>query len=527
MRRVPLVAHLDLKGVQYRPEYYRHYFQELKRLGYSSVLVEYEDVFPFRSATVSVQPEVVWSREFFSEFLGHAAEAGVEIIPLQQCLGHLEYAFRRLENRCYAIQDDYLRDLNPFEPQAREWIKALLGEVLEAHPASRYVHLGMDEAWSFSKLCHARGRDPLEAFLEHLEMLCELCERHGKTPMIWSDMLEEHIAPENIERLASFRNRVVLVPWNYLAGSKTEVVIRFAGLRRSRQWVENPQNAPWETASLWAGCQDTEAWAPELKALVSEFQVSPYLMEPLFQAAVWKRMGFTVFGGAGASITQDRSVLPYYHWRAANIRLWKQVAERHQLDGVIVTQWLRSNSLAVPNIIPDVVWPILAQAGSADESARSFFPEVPEIDALLYKIGKCRESWTIEDELLQEMETYVVMEHAHEWRSLLLLVKLWKVHKTIERVNEQVGCYAGLGRRPESAWKKELNAIALARTQLAELRDELKEHLKKQYWGQALEEWFYKVFTLPGVTLDRLEATIEESVFQYHQRQAGIPFKAE
>lgn len=528
MKTKRLTAHLDLKGLQYRPEYFAEYFRNLRELGYDSVLVEYEDVFPFVSATLSLRPQEVWSREFHQKFLKLAAEEGLEVIPLQQCLGHLEYAFRIPANRPFSVPGGDFRDLDATSPEAKTWLKNLLCEILEAHPGARHVHLGMDEAGGFVLHARAAGREPLDVFLEYLEELCEICAAHGKVPLIWSDMLEDHIRADTVDRLLALREKVVLVPWNYGAGIRPESVVRFSGLRCSCRWLENPGEGPGNATPIWDGLLSFEDWEPKIRELTADFQTSPYLMEPLFQAGVWKRLGFTVWGGAGGSITQDRSVLPFYHWRMANVRLWKEKVEQYDLDGLIITQWARSNSCSVPNIVPDVVWPVLARAASASGGRDVFFPEVESgfLDDLILQIGRCREDWSVEKTLIQVMEKIAVKKHVYEWNTLLWMLRILSVHKEIASAGELIGCYAGIGRLNGVAWNKQLDHLLSLRPRLCELRAGVKEHLGRRYFGGALEEWFYKVFDLSLEEIDRLEEKIRTSILSFQSREAGQPFPA-
>ncbi len=526
MENQRLVAHLDLKGFHYHPEYYPEYFRNLGDLGYTAVLVEYEDVLPFVSSSVSNRVDETWSASFHKAFLQHAAEAGVEVIPLQQCLGHLEYAFRVPANRRFSIPGGDFRDLNPELSEAREWLKALLAEVLEAHPSSRYIHLGMDEASGFVEYAKTLGQDPMGMFLDYLEELCNLCESYGKKPLIWSDMLEDHIAGANLARLLSFRERVILVPWNYGEGVRPQSVVRFAGLRYSRQWLENPQGGPPTATPLPATPLYFEDWEPEIKALSDDFRASPWLMEPLFQAGIWKRLGFTVWGAAGGSCTQDRSLLPYYHWRIANIREWQQAVQRYQLEGLIITHWQRSNSFTVPNVIPDLVWPILAKAANREQGAAAFFPDVDRVDHLFFKIGKCREDWMIEASLIDEMERQQPSLHQYEWRTTRLLLEVHQIHRGIEEREEQIGCYAGVGRLNPEGWKVHADLLCKLGMQLQAAHPKVREHLEKRYRGEALEEWLYRVFLLPLETLDRLKQVVQRDVLLEEQRQAGVKVRA-
>src|SRR5690349_3888505 len=84
-----IAVHLDLKGV---PPTFGRLLELLPifaAAGYNAILVEWEDMFPwvmdkrFRNETAYTADEV---RRFHAE----AARHKLEIIPLVQCLGHME-----------------------------------------------------------------------------------------------------------------------------------------------------------------------------------------------------------------------------------------------------------------------------------------------------------------------------------------------------------------------------------------------------------------------------------------------------
>ena len=86
----PIIGvHLDFKGVQFRPEYLPCLLSDLAACGVNTVLAEYEDIFPFDGPPIASDSETVWSREQQLSFLTEAKRLGIEVIPLQQCLGHL------------------------------------------------------------------------------------------------------------------------------------------------------------------------------------------------------------------------------------------------------------------------------------------------------------------------------------------------------------------------------------------------------------------------------------------------------
>ncbi|HWL52912.1 MAG TPA: family 20 glycosylhydrolase [Chthoniobacteraceae bacterium] len=504
-----LIAHLDLKGVRFQPGYALEYLENLKALGYDAVLVEYEDLFPFRTACFSEHPGEVWSREFLRTFLEKAKSLGIGIIPLQQCLSHLEYIFRWNEYRRYCLPYGTPRDLHIGRPEARQWLKGLLEEVLEVHPDSRWIHIGMDEARPLLLHAQAEGREVLDLFLEYLDELCTLCHRHGKVPLIWSDMLEDHIAPEYFERLLAFRDRLVLVPWEYSAAGGPQPVVRFSGMRCSRRWLEEPSKAPLEARNLREGLLWFEDWPPEIKALVGKYQISPWAMEPFFQAAVWRDLGFTVWGAAAAAFTFDRSLLPHYHRRHENISAWRALIAKEQLGGLLATQWARSNSCSVPNLLPDVVWPVLARAGAG---LAVFFEGIAEeeLERLFHLIGRCREGWNLEARVLEEMDRLSprLGSHHFEWATIRLMLEIQRTTRSLEELEELGRCYGGIGRLPGVAWegrKSELDAIGEA---LRPLEAQARTHLGQRYHGAALEEWFYRVFTTLCERIARLDEVI-------------------
>ena len=79
----PIVGfHLDLKGVVPKPGYHRQLLKDLAGMGVNAVLVEYEDVFPFRGLNIAWDPSVTWSTRTLRSFLRTAADLKIEVIPL-------------------------------------------------------------------------------------------------------------------------------------------------------------------------------------------------------------------------------------------------------------------------------------------------------------------------------------------------------------------------------------------------------------------------------------------------------------
>ena len=136
------VAHLDLKGMQPGRELLLEWVERLAAFGYTGLLIEYEDRFPYRSP-LARRGDEVWSPEFLRSLLETARRAGLTVIPLQQTLGHLEYALRWDLHAAYRMPVGFPSTLHLGSPDAKAWLKGLLVEMITAHEDSPVIHLGM------------------------------------------------------------------------------------------------------------------------------------------------------------------------------------------------------------------------------------------------------------------------------------------------------------------------------------------------------------------------------------------------
>ncbi len=500
------VAHLDLKGMQLGQELLLEWVERLAAFGYTGLLVEYEDRFPYRSPLARRKDEV-WSPEFLRSFLDTARRVGLSVIPLQQTLGHLEYALRWDLYAEYRMPVGFPSTLHLGSPKAKAWLKELLVEVIRAHEDSPVIHLGMDEARSLGTYAKANGLDPLELFLTHLEELCEICEAHGKTPMIWSDMLEDHLKPENIERICGFRDRVILVFWEYAASGNPVDVVRFSGRRCSQYWLENPEvpgGPKLSKGSLW-----TEEWHPSIAKLAERFRAGEAHFKPLFQAAVWKELGFRVWGAGAASASEDGPLIPMYHRRIANLDNWKQAVEEWYLDGLIVTAWQRAQTCSPPGIVPELHSAMFWYGGL--DSGEPIPPAMEDARDLLITLGRCRESWWVEERLVKQLEgrAPIAGMSDHEWQVLILMLRIQEARRAIDMAVYQAERYLVGDRLTACEWEARLLDLEVAKKGLERLRCAARGCLDGRYAGEALEEWFELVFDSYVNMVARLAFEIE------------------
>lgn len=89
------VVHLDLKGAPPRVSYYEDFFPLIRSLGATGILMEYEDMFPFSGPHLQDLPAYnAYSESDIQRILQLATNNGLEIIPLIQTFGHLEFLLK-------------------------------------------------------------------------------------------------------------------------------------------------------------------------------------------------------------------------------------------------------------------------------------------------------------------------------------------------------------------------------------------------------------------------------------------------
>lgn len=89
-----IIVHLDLKGAPPIVPVYEWLFPLLKSLGVKGVLMEYEDMFPYSGELAKVSRASHYNRSDINEINRIASANNLEIIPLVQTFGHMEFILK-------------------------------------------------------------------------------------------------------------------------------------------------------------------------------------------------------------------------------------------------------------------------------------------------------------------------------------------------------------------------------------------------------------------------------------------------
>ena len=208
--------HVDLR-VQIMPmSTLKTLAKEISTLGFNTLIMEWEATYPYKQHSI-ISNRYAYSREEVTEFINYSEGLGLDVIPLQQSLGHAEYI---LMHERYAYLRADKRNLSQIDPTrldvARDFFTELYSDMLSTHQ-SQYVHIGGDETRILDcKRCQeAWGDDGEELgksklYVEYMTMIAEIVIAQGKTPLLWADMILAH--PDAI---ADMPKNVIYIDWNY------------------------------------------------------------------------------------------------------------------------------------------------------------------------------------------------------------------------------------------------------------------------------------------------------------------------
>lgn len=210
--------HVDLRIQVMTMDALRHLADELASFGINTLVMEWEASYPYLdNATIS--NKLAYTREEISSFIDYCEARGIEVIPLQQCFGHIEYILRH--DRYSDIREDR-KDISQLCPlkvtEDSLLFSALFADMASLHK-SKYIHIGGDETYLLGH-CPAcslkvaeEGKSKL--FVDYMKMMCNIVISLGKVPVMWADILLKYP-----EAAAELPPQTVYIDWNY--GWKTD-----------------------------------------------------------------------------------------------------------------------------------------------------------------------------------------------------------------------------------------------------------------------------------------------------------------
>ncbi len=187
--------------------------EKIHRQGLNTLIVEYEASYPFEKHPL-IPNRYAYTKSEILSFTQYCKEIGIDVIPLQQSFGHVEYILR---NERYAALREDEKDLSqvcPLETMGDSLLFTdLYTELASTHP-SKYIHIGGDETYLLGHCPKCRAKVEKEGisklYIDYITMLCHILTNLGKTPVLWADIALKY--PESLKLLPK---GTIFVDWNY------------------------------------------------------------------------------------------------------------------------------------------------------------------------------------------------------------------------------------------------------------------------------------------------------------------------
>lgn len=144
--------------------------------------------------------------------LDKAASLQLQVIPLVQTFGHLEFVLKTPEFRHLREVDQYPAAICPKKNASFELVTTIIDQVMALHKDSaRWLHIGADEVFHMGlcDLCHLSDREDI--FLDHVSRVAKYVKsKYHVQPIVWDDMLR-NIPQQKLKRLSGLVEPMVWV----------------------------------------------------------------------------------------------------------------------------------------------------------------------------------------------------------------------------------------------------------------------------------------------------------------------------
>ncbi|KAM9717025.1 hexosaminidase D isoform 1-T2 [Menidia menidia] len=193
------LVHLDLKGAPPRTEYLHKLIELFSKLGVDSLLVEYEDMFPYKGELQLLQAtaQPAYSQEEVLSIQEFARSKGMEVIPLVQTFGHMEFVLKHRSMWHLREVSHCVGTLNPHKEEGLKLLLEMLRQVVDLHPGLKTLHIGADEVYMLGdgedskQWLSSPGRTMEQLFLCHVTKVVKAIKQEWPhmTIIMWDDML--------------------------------------------------------------------------------------------------------------------------------------------------------------------------------------------------------------------------------------------------------------------------------------------------------------------------------------------------
>lgn len=205
--------HLDLRIQVMKMPALKQFAKKMSENGINTLVMEWEGAYPYEKHTV-ISNRYAYTRSEVISFVDYCDSLGIDVVPLQQSFGHVEYI---LKNYRYKDLREDQKDYSQVNPTKEDLCKALFTDLYQdmiSTHRSPYIHIGGDETYLLGHSKESKEKADRvgmgRLYGDYIKMLCELVIALGKRPIVWAD-----IALKYPDALQSLPKETIFVDWNY------------------------------------------------------------------------------------------------------------------------------------------------------------------------------------------------------------------------------------------------------------------------------------------------------------------------
>uniref|UniRef100_A0A8D2QSX9 beta-N-acetylhexosaminidase n=2 Tax=Zosterops lateralis melanops TaxID=1220523 RepID=A0A8D2QSX9_ZOSLA len=218
----------------------------LHALGATGLLLEYEDTFPYTGPLEPLQAPHAYSPAELRALLSRARAQGLDVVPLVQSFGHMEFVLKHREFAHLREVKALPNALNPHKEESLALVKAMIDQVMALHEDLQWFHIGCDEVYYLGEgeeskqWLQQQDNTPEKLCLSHIKAVatCLASSYPRVTPIVWDDMLrgmsEETLAESGVPQL------VQPMIWDYATDidvkGKVQLVEKYHRCGFSKVW---------------------------------------------------------------------------------------------------------------------------------------------------------------------------------------------------------------------------------------------------------------------------------------------------
>ena len=115
-------------SLDFKEEFFKRFAKKISENGINTLLMEWEATYPYQKHSV-ISSRYAYTREEIRSFIAYCNSLKIDVVPLQQSFGHVEYILKH--PRYKALREDQ-KDFSQVNPLKEKLCKELFTDLFKA-----------------------------------------------------------------------------------------------------------------------------------------------------------------------------------------------------------------------------------------------------------------------------------------------------------------------------------------------------------------------------------------------------------